>query len=56
MVLGVKKERLYRLLGRAIIGSSGFLDSTLDSMSDSNSLSETRSCETPSNIIGRMSP
>jgi hypothetical protein len=35
VVLGVRKERLYRLLGRPIIGSNGFLDSTSYSMSDS---------------------
>jgi hypothetical protein len=59
IVLGVRKERLYRLLGRPIIGSNGFLDSTSDSMSDSTlseALSETRSCETPSSTKGRMSP
>jgi hypothetical protein len=43
IVLGVRKDKLYRLLGRPIIRSSGFLDlasySTLDSMSDSTSMS-----------------
>jgi hypothetical protein len=60
IVLGVRKERLYRLLGRPIIWSNGFLDSTSDSMSDSTStseaLSEIGSCETPSSTKGRMSP
>jgi hypothetical protein len=64
IVLGVCKERLYRLLGRPIIWSNGFLDSTLDSMSDSMSDStsmskafpEIGSCETPSTTKGRMSP
>jgi hypothetical protein len=62
IVLGVQKERLYRLLGRPIIGSNGFLDSTSDSMfnvistSTSEALSETGSCETPSSTKGRMSP
>jgi hypothetical protein len=31
IVLGVHKERLYRLLGRPIVWSNGFLDSTSDS-------------------------
>jgi hypothetical protein len=43
IVLGVCKERLYRLLGRPINWSNGFLDSTSysvsDSMSDSTSTS-----------------
>jgi hypothetical protein len=64
IVLGVRKERLYRLLGRPIIWSNGFLDSTSDSVSDSMSdststseaLSEIGSCETPSSTKGRMSP
>jgi hypothetical protein len=60
VVLGVRKESLYKLFGRPIIGSNGFLDSTSDSMSystlASEALSETRSCETPSGTIGRMSP
>jgi len=60
MVLGSRKERLYRLLGIPIIGSSGYLDSVLDSISYSNSLSETLleigSYNTPSSINGIMSP
>jgi hypothetical protein len=59
MMLGVQKERLYRLLGRPIIWSNGFLDLS-DSMSDSTlaseELSKTRSCETPSSTKGRMIP
>jgi hypothetical protein len=63
IVLGIHKERLYRLLGRPIVWSNGFLDSTSDSsdsMSDSTStseaLSEVGSCETPPSTMGRMSP
>jgi hypothetical protein len=60
IVLVVHKERLYMLLGRPIIGSNGFLDSTSDSASDSTSaseaLSEIGSCETPSSTKRRMSP
>jgi hypothetical protein len=64
IMLGVRKERLYRLLGRPIIWHNGFLDiasySSSDSMSNSTSaseaLSEIGSCETPSNTKGRMSP
>jgi hypothetical protein len=44
--------------GWPIIGSSGFLDSTSDSVSDldfvSEALLKTRSYETPSNTIRRM--
>jgi hypothetical protein len=58
IVLGIRKERLYRLLGRPIVWSNGLLDSILDtksySMSYSTSMSEALSdigsCE------GRMSP
>jgi hypothetical protein len=39
VVLGVHKERLYRLLGRPIIRSDGFLDSTSNFVSDSMSYS-----------------
>jgi hypothetical protein len=60
IVLGVRKERLYRLLGRPIIESNGLLDSTLDSMLDSTlaleAFSEIGSCETPSSTIGIMIP
>jgi hypothetical protein len=60
MVLGIHKERLYRLLGRTLVWSNGYLDSTSDSMSYSTStseaLSEVRSCETPPSTMGRMSP
>jgi hypothetical protein len=60
IVLGVRKERLYRLLGRPINWSNVFLDSSTDSTSDSISASEELSkigiCETPSNTKGRMSP
>jgi hypothetical protein len=52
LVLGVHKERLYRLLGGPIIWSNGFLDSR----SISEVLSEIGSCETPSSTKGRMSP
>jgi hypothetical protein len=64
IVLGIHKERLYRLLGRPIVWSNGYLDSTSDSTSDSMSdststseaLSEVGSCETPPSTMGRMSP
>jgi hypothetical protein len=64
IVFGVRNERLYRLLGRPIIGSNRFLDSTSDSTSDSMTYStltsekfpEIGSCETPSSTKGRMSP
>jgi hypothetical protein len=64
IVLGVHKERLYRLLRRPIIRSNGFLDSpsysVSDSMLDSTSapeaLLEIGSCETPSSTKGRTSP
>jgi hypothetical protein len=32
IVLGIRKERLYKLLGRPIVWSNGCLDSTSDSM------------------------
>jgi hypothetical protein len=43
IMLGVHEERLYRLLGRPIICSNGFLDSTLDYASDSMSYSTSMS-------------
>jgi hypothetical protein len=64
IVLGICKERLYRLLGRPIVWSNGYLDSTpnfaSNSMSDSTSMSEALSkvisCKTPPITLGRMSP
>jgi hypothetical protein len=64
IVVGFRKDRLYRLLGRPIILCNGLLDSTSDStsysMSDSTLVSEALSeigrCETPSSTKGRMSP
>lgn len=37
ILLGVRYERLYRLLGQLVFGSSGFLDSELVSVSVANS-------------------
>jgi hypothetical protein len=56
IMIGIRKERLYRLLVRPIIRSNGYFDSTSDSYSLSEAFSETRSCETPSSINGTMSP
>jgi hypothetical protein len=60
IVLGVRNERLYRLLGRPIIGSNGFMDSASASMSyltsPSEGFSDIGTYETPSIIKGGMSP
>jgi hypothetical protein len=40
VLLGVRYEKLYRLLGRPVLGSSGFLD--LDSMSKSGQVARER--------------
>jgi len=53
IVLGVQKERLYRLLGRPIIGSNGLLDSTSDSSSNSMSYSTSDSFNVSIRDIGR---
>jgi hypothetical protein len=56
IVLGIHKERLYRLLVRPIVWSNGFLDLASDSMSDSvlasEALSEVKRCETPLSTMG----
>jgi len=49
VVFGVKYERLYRLLGQFVVGSSGFLDSKLVSVS------EIGSCEASSSTLKRLS-
>jgi hypothetical protein len=62
IVLGVCRERMYRLLGRPIVWTNGFLesDSASNSMSDSTSASEelleVGSCETPPITMGMISP
>jgi hypothetical protein len=50
IVHGVRYERLYRLLGKPVIGSSGFLDS------ESVSVSETDNCEASSSTVRRRIP
>jgi len=62
IVLGVRRERMYRLLGIHMVWTNGFLElySTSDSMSDFVSaleaLSEVESCENPPSTMGMISP
>jgi hypothetical protein len=64
IMLGIHKDRLYKLMGRLIVWSNGYLDSTLyfssnsmlDSTSTSKVLSKVGRCETPPSTMGRMSP
>jgi hypothetical protein len=63
-VLGIRKESLYKLLGRPIVWYNCYFDLESDSASDSMSYStsiskeflEVGSCETHPSTLRRMSP
>jgi hypothetical protein len=55
IILGIRKERLYGLLGRPIVWYNSYLDSTSDSASTIEALSKVESYKTSPSTLGRMS-